>query len=173
MAYMLTDINEAVDGKFLVTKNMTSQAKVGTMIHIMSAKESPDGSVLLGYRVTGTGQNFTVRFDSIKAFCAWARPDTFIARYYECFDSDEISKYIKINNRTVVTFCVPLIVIALVLIWILFGAIIKGTAGVVLGIVFSLVAVGVVFFLYKQSKNKIKMDLYKKVSAARWGVTIK
>ncbi|MBQ5310551.1 MAG: hypothetical protein ILP19_00700, partial [Oscillospiraceae bacterium] len=113
------------------------------------------------------------RFNSIKEFCAWAKPDTFIARYYECFDSNEINKYIKINNRTVVTFCVPLIAIALVIVWILFGAIIKGTAGVVLGIVFSFIAVGVVFFLYKQSKNKIKMDLYKKVSAARWGVTIK
>ena len=170
---MLTDINEAVDSKYLVCKSMLGQAKVGTMIHVMSAKESSDGSVTIGYRITLTGQNFTARFNSIKEFCAWAKTDTFIARYYECFDSNEINKYIKINNRTVVTFCVPLIAIALVIVWILFGAIIKGTAGVVLGIVFSFIAVGVVFFLYKQSKNKIKMDLYKKVSAARWGVTIK
>ncbi|MBQ7990445.1 MAG: hypothetical protein IJ080_04205 [Oscillospiraceae bacterium] len=175
MAYTLNNVDEAVDGKYLVVRNKTGQAKVGTMVHIMSAKQSSDGRIDMGYRVTGTGQNYTARFDSIKDFCSWARPDTFIARYYECFDNNEISRYIKINNRTVVTFCLPIILIALVLIWIIFGAILgkAGAAPIVVGIICSVVAVAFVFFLYKSSKNKIKMDLYKKVSASRWGVTIK
>ncbi|MBQ3918639.1 MAG: hypothetical protein II695_03110 [Oscillospiraceae bacterium] len=174
MAYSLSNIDEAVDGKYLVVKNRTGQAKIGTMVHVMSAKQSSDGRIDMGYRVTGTGQNYTARFDSIKDFCTWARPDSFIARYYECFDNSEISKYIKINNRTVLTFCVPIIAIALVLIWIIFGAILHGKgAAIVIGIILSIVAIGFVFFLYKESKNKIKMDLYKKVSASRWGVTIR
>lgn len=175
MAYSLNNIDEAVDGKYLVVKNRTGQAKVGTMVHVMSAKQSSDGRIDMGYRVTGTGQNYTARFDSIKDFCNWARPDTFIARYYECFDANEISRYIKINNRTALTFCLPIIAIALVIIWIIFGALLgkTGAAPIVIGIIASVAAVAFVFFLYKSSKNKIKMDLYKKVSASRWGVTIK
>ena len=173
MAYMISSIDEAVDGKYLVVKDRKNQAKCGTLVHIMSSRDNGNGTYTVGYRVTGTGQDFSDTFDGLKEFCDWVKPDSFIARYYECFEISEVSKYIKINQRTFLNFCLPIMVIALVVIWIIFGAVVKGTAGVVLGIILSVAAIGGTIFFYKHSKSKIKLDLYKKIGSARWGVNFK
>lgn len=172
MANVLNSIEEAVDGKYLVVKDRRNQAKKGTLVHIMSVKEN-GGRYTVGYRVTDTKQDFTDYFDSVKEFSDWVKPDTFIARYYECFDMSEILKYIKINQRTFLTFCLPIIGIALLVIWILFAAIIKGVGAIIAAVVLSILAIGGVIFFYKHSKTQIKMDLYKKISAAKWGVQIR
>lgn len=173
MANMINSIDEAVDGKYLVVRDRKNQAKCGTLVHIMSAQENAGGGYLVGYRVTGTGQDFTERFDSLKDFCNWVKPDSFIARYYECFDISEISKYIKINQRTFLNFCLPIIIIGLIIFWILGAAIIKHAAGIVIAIVGSVICVAGALFIYKHSKTQVKMDLYKKIGTARWGVNFK
>lgn len=171
MTYMLNNIEDAVDRKFLVTKAMSHQAKVGTIIHIMSAEKAGNG-ILIGYRVTGTGDDFSVTFENIKQFTQWARPDNFIARHYESFDLKEIQHYIKVNNRSLVNFVLPILAAALVVIWIICGAIIKGAVGIVLGVVLTIAAAVGVFYIYKEQKSKVKLDLYSKVSSD-WGVVIK
>ena len=82
MAYMLKNISDAVDGKFLVTKSRPKQAEAGTIVHIMDARKLKNGGYQLDYRVTSTGQNYLIEFATLKEFYAWARPDTFIARNY-------------------------------------------------------------------------------------------
>ena len=170
MTYSLSNIEDTVDRKFLVTKALTHQAKVGTIVHIMSAEKAGNG-IIVGYRVTGTGDDFTVTFDNVKQFTQWARPDNFIARHYESFSLKEIQHYIKVNNRTMTTFVLPILAAALVVIWILCLAVIKGGVGVVLGIVLSVVAAGAILWFYKNQKSKVKLDLYSKVSSD-WGVVI-
>ncbi len=173
MANMINSIDEAVDCKYLVVKDRKNQAKCGTLVHIMSAKENSGGGYLVGYRVTNTGQDFTERFETLKEFCNWVKPDSFIARYYDCFDISEIAKYIKINQRTFVNFCLPIIIVGLIVFWILGAAIIKGGGGIVIAIVGSVISVACALFLYKHSKTQIKMDLYKKIGSSRWGVNFK
>ena len=41
----LLNIDEAVDRKFLITKNMKNQAEAGTIIHDMDAENNSDGTV--------------------------------------------------------------------------------------------------------------------------------
>ena len=83
MTYMLNDIDEAIDRKFLVTKTLSNQVQAGTIVHIMDAHSEKDGKVTVYYRITYTKQDYTVKFDNVKQFCKWARPDNFIARHYE------------------------------------------------------------------------------------------
>ena len=45
MTYMLNDIEEAIDRKFLVTKTLSNQVQAGTIVHIMDALSNKDGSV--------------------------------------------------------------------------------------------------------------------------------
>ena len=78
MAFMLYSIDEAVDCKYIITKAMSGQAKPGTLIHVMDTKENSDG-VTVFYRITKTGQNFVAKFETIKDFCKWCTPDSFIA----------------------------------------------------------------------------------------------
>ncbi|MBQ4311850.1 MAG: hypothetical protein II773_09675 [Oscillospiraceae bacterium] len=166
MAYSLNSIDEAVDGKFLITKNVSNQAQAGTLVHIMDSSQSSSG-VSVNYRVTNTGQNFTIKFGSLKDFCKWATPDTFIARYYESFTKSEILNYIKVNERTFLTFAVPIIAVALVIIWVLCLLIFKDhtVLKIILGIILSLVAAGAVTIFYKRQKTQVKLKLYKKVSS--------
>lgn len=171
MTYMLNSIDEAVDQKFLVTKNLANQVKSGSMVHIMGTKDIDNG-VVVDYRVTDTGQDFSVRFQTVKDFCNWARPDTFIARYHDSFSTKEIQHYIKVNNRSFTNFCLPIIAAALIVIWILGIAVIKGAAGTVLAIILSLAAVGGTFFLYTSQKKNVKLKLYQKVSS-NWGIAFK
>ena len=162
MAFMLYSIDEAIDCKYVVMKTMSGQAKAGTLVHIMDTNENSNG-IVVDYRVTRTGQNFVIKFDTVKDFCKWARPDTFLARHYDSFSKKEVMQYLKVKDRTFVSFCLPLIAIALVIVWILALAVIGETAGVILGVVLSIVAVLGVLFLFKTTKEKTMLKMYSKV----------
>jgi len=171
MTYMLNSIDEAIDEKYLVTKPIKNQAKVGSMVHIMNAKQNKNG-ILIDYRITTTGQNYMVKFQNINEFYKWARPDSFIARHYESFSKKEIKDYIAVNNRTFVNFCLPILLVALVVIWICALVFVKGTIGFILGGVLSVVALfGIVFFNNK-SRSSMKQKMYHKVSK-KWGIEFK
>lgn len=170
MAYILNSFDDAVDGKFLIVKSMTNQADVGTMVHIMGTNKGSGGSAVVNYRVTTTGQDYEVTFSSIKDFMAWARPDSFIARNYESFTKDEIRNYIKINNRTFASYCMPIIIALLVVVWIISILVIPGTAlKIILGAVLSVVAFLAVVVIYKKQKSGVKMKMYKKLQN-KWGI---
>lgn len=169
MAFMLYSIDEAIDRKYVVTKLLSGQAKTGTLIHVMDTHETSDG-ITVDYRVTKTGQNYVAKFPTVKDFCKWCRPDTFIARHYDSLSKKEIRQYLKITSRTFTSFCLPLILVALAVIWVLAIAAIGGTVGIILGVVLSLVAVVAVLYLFKAQKEKIKLKLYSKVNV---GVSFK
>ena len=172
MGFTLYSIDEAIDRKFVVTKTISSQAKAGTLIHIMGTKEKPD-QVSVKYRVTESGQDFVIKFDNVKQFCKWARPDNFIARNYERLTNKEITHYLKVMGRTVVSFCLPIILIALVVIWGISLFVIKSTpTNLIVGAAASAVAAIAVLIFYKVQKNNVKMRLYQKVSS-NWGVVFK
>lgn len=171
MTYMLNSIDEAIDEKYLVTKPIKNQAKVGSMVHIMNAKQNKNG-ILIDYRITSTGQNYMVKFENINEFYKWARPDSFIARHYESFSKKEIRDYININNRTFVNFCLPIFLVALVIIWILALVVIKGTVGIVLGAVLSVVALLAIVIFNNKSRSSLKQKMYRKVSK-KWGIEFK
>lgn len=167
---MLNSIDEAIDGKYLVTKYEKNQADVGSMIHIMDAREDSDGVIIVDYRLPATGQNYCARFDNINQFYKWARPDTFIARYYENFSQKEIQNYIKVSNRTFTTFCLPFIAVALVVVWIFALAVIGGSGGIVAGAILSVVAFVAVMIIFNKQKSGVKLKMYHKVSASNWGI---
>ncbi len=169
MAFMLYSIDEAIDRKYVVTKPLNGQAKVGSLIHIMDAKESSNG-ITVDYRVSQSNQSFVAKFETVKDFCKWCRPDTFIARHYESLTKKEIRQYLTITGRTFTSFCLPIILVALVVIWVLGLVIIKGAAGIILSVILSLVAVLAVLFVFKSQKEKIKLKLYSKVNV---GVSFK
>ncbi len=169
MAFMLYSIDEAIDRKYVVTKPLNGQAKVGSLIHIMDAKESSNG-ITVDYRVSQSNQSFVAKFETLKDFCKWCRPDTFIARHYESLTKKEIRQYLTITGRTFTSFCLPIILVALVVIWVLGLVIIKGVAGIILSVILSLVAVLAVLFVFKSQKEKIKLKLYSKVNV---GVSFK
>ena len=51
MAFMLYSIDEAIDCKYVVTKALKGQAKIGTLIHVMDAREKEgDQAVSQGHR---------------------------------------------------------------------------------------------------------------------------
>jgi hypothetical protein len=175
----LLNIDEAVDRKFLVTKNMKGQAETGTIIHVMDAENNSGGSVNVTYRVARFNekfhdyQDYTAKFDSLAAFCKWAQPDNFIARNYEMLSIGDIQHYIKVKNRSFTSFCLPLIIIAAALIWalLIFGPGL-GIATIVLGVLLTLlVTAGVLLLMKKQKKNE-KVRLYNKISSS-WGIVLK
>ncbi len=176
MTYLL-NINEAIDRKYLVTKSVKGQAEIGTIIHVLDA-ENVDGQVIVNYRVTHFDekfynyQDFTAKFDDISQFCKWAQPDNFIARYYENLNLKDIQHYIKIKNRTIMTFCIPLILIFTFTIWMLSLLLIGGTVAIVLSGVLTVVCSIAVFESFMAKKKKEKMRLYKKISE-RWGIVFK
>ena len=173
MNYLL-NIDEAIDRKFLVTKAMRGQAEVGTIIHVMDA-EQQGAAVIVYYRVTRYNekfhdyQDYTAKFENLAAFCKWAQPDNFIARNYECFSLRDIQHYIKIKNRSFTSFCLPIIGIAAILIWIVALVFVKGVVGIIIGALLTVVVIIAAFALLKLQKKKEKMRLYRKVSAG-WGV---
>lgn len=170
MTYTLNSIDEAVDGKFLVMKNTVNQADMGTVVHIMGASQERGGRVTVNYRVTATGQDYTIEFESIKDFCDWARPDSFIARNYDSLTKEEIQNYIKISYRTFPAFAIPILVVAFIVIWVICMLVIKGTTGVIIALVASVVAFLVVSIVYKKQKSSVKMKLYRKLQS-KWGVS--
>lgn len=163
MAFMLYSIDEAIDGVYVVTKSLNGQAKVGTLIHVMDARENSDG-IIVDYRVTRTGQNFVVKFETVKEFCKWVRPDKFIARHYDNLTKKEIRQYIKVTDRTFTTYCLPIIIVLVALIWIASFVLFKGVLRIVLAVLLSVIAFfGVVLLLNKQKEN-IKLKLYSKLN---------
>ncbi len=173
MAYVLKNINDAVDGKFLVTKSFPKQAEAGTIVHIMDARKLKTGAFQLDYRVTSTGQNYLIEFKQLKDFYAWARPDSFIARNYSSFSKKDIMHYVKVTSRTFQSFCVPLICIAIVLVWVLAFILMKGVAMKILfGLVLSIVAAAAVIFIYRKQKTGVKMKMYSMIQS-KLGVKFK
>ena len=173
MNYLL-NIDEAIDRKFLVTKAMKGQADIGTIIHVMDAEQQGQ-AVIVYYRVTRYNekfhdyQDYTAKFENLAAFCKWAQPDNFIARNYECFSIRDIQHYIKIKNRNFASFCLPIILVAAIIIWAVALFVVKGIVGIIMGSVLTLVVIILAFSLLKMQKKKEKMRLYRKVSAG-WGV---
>ena len=173
MTYMLNDIDEAIDRKFLVTKSLSNQVEAGTIVHIMDAVNEKDGSVTVYYRITYTKQDYTVKFENLKQFCKWARPDNFIARHYESFEIKEIQQYIKMKDRTFMSFYLPIILVALVIIWAV-ALILKKPIFYVVGGVLSAAIIGLVIYLYKVVKHRTMIRLYSKISSnSNWGVNFK
>ncbi len=170
MALLLYSIDEAVDRKFVVTKSIASQAKIGSLVHIMDSSEIPDG-ISVDYRITSTGQDFSIKFDNLKQFCKWARPDNFIARHYENLDKKDILHYIKVSNRTFASFCLPIIIVLLAVIWAL--AIFAFNSNFILGGILSAVAILAVIAIYRYQKTNVVLKLYSKVGTNNWGIVIK
>ena len=175
MTYMLNDIDEAIDRKFLVTKSMSNQVPAGTIVHIMGADPHKDGTITVYYRITYTKQDYTVKFDSLKSFCKWARPDNFIARHYESFNTKEIQRYIKIKDRNFTDFCLPMILVALIVVWIIILVTLQASASsIAMGAGLSVVMIVAISLMFKSSKQKAMTKLYSKVSAkSNWGVRFK
>lgn len=175
MTYMLNDIDEAIDRKFLVTKKLDNQVEPGTIVHIMDAHSNKDGSISVYYRITYTKQEYTVKFDNVKQFCKWARPDNFIARHYENFNIKEIQHYVKVKDRTFVSFCLPLILVVLAAIWILCIFVFKGgTVAIIAGLVLSIIAAVSITMLFRNNRQKALIRFYRKVSSnSNWGVNFK
>ena len=176
MTYMLNSIDEAIDRKFLVTKQMKAQAEPGSIIHVLNATKKKDG-IVVDYRVTDVGKGYSfrdyaARFGSINEFCKWARPDNFIARHYESFDLKEIQNYIKVTDRSFVTFALPIIIVG-VLIFAALGLFVIGkVVGVIVAVVGSAAVVGGMIWFFRWQKSRVKLALYGKISSD-WGVQFK
>ena len=175
----LLNIDEAVDRKFLITKNMKGQAEAGTIIHVMDAENNSDGRVSVIYRVARFNekfhdyQDYTVKFDSLAAFCKWAQPDNFIARNYEMLTIGDIQHYIKIKKRNFTSFCLPLILIGALIVWaLLFYLMGNSVATIVIGAVLTVCIAAAVLLLMKSQKKNEKVRLYNKISS-NWGIVIK
>ncbi len=174
MTYMLNDIDEAIDRKFLVTKKMNNQVEPGTIVHIMDAHNNKEGTVTVYYRITYTKQDFTVTFDNVKQFCKWARPDNFIARHYESFNTKEIQRYVKVKDRTFTSFCLPLILAVWLVIWGICLVLIPRPGCYIFASILSIVAAVGVTLIFKNSRQKALIRFYKKVSSnSNWGVNFK
>ncbi len=169
MNYIFNDVREAIDGKFLVVKSLNNQAEVGTMVHIMDAQQASDGHISISYRVVETNQDYSAEFKDIKEFCKWSRPDTFIARNYEHFSKEDIQYYIKVSNRSVMSFCVPLIAVSLIIIWAVSLLLLDIPISIIVAACLSVgVAVLIVLF-YKKQKDNLKLKLYNKIGS-KWGI---
>ncbi|MCR5707994.1 MAG: hypothetical protein K6G82_06940 [Ruminococcus sp.] len=175
----LLNIDEAVDRKYLITKNVKGQAAAGTIIHVMDAETNPGGSVNVLYRVARFNekfhdyQDYNAKFDSLAAFCKWAQPDNFIARNYEMLSISDIQHYIKVKNRNFTSFCLPLILIAAIIVWVLLYFLLDvGIPMIVLGVILTLLITAGVLLMLKKQKKKEKVRLYHKISS-NWGVVLK
>lgn len=175
----LLNIDEAVDRKFLVVRNLKGQAETGTVIHVMDAGKYSDGSVGVIYRVARFNekfhdyQDYNAKFESLAAFCQWAQPDNFIARNYEMLSIGDIQHYIKVKNRSFSSFCLPLILIAAALIWaLLILALGVRILSIVIGVLLTLAITAGVLLLMKKQKKKEKVRLYHKISS-NWGIVLK
>ena len=177
MTYLL-NIDEAIDRKFLVSKNLKGQTEAGNIIHVMDAENTSDSAVLVTYRVSHYNekfhdyQDYTVKFDNVAQFCKWAQPDNFIARNYESLSIKDIQHYIKIKNRSFTSFCLPIILAAAVVIWALSLLIIPSPIiAIIVALVLTIGVVVGVFGYFRKQKKQEKMRLYSKISSG-WGVVI-
>lgn len=168
MAFMLYSIEDAVDHKYVVNKTVRGQVKKGTLIHVMDARETSDG-ISVAYRVTKTKQDFIANFESVKQFCKWCLPSTFLAKYYDKLSTREILRYIKFENRTFLTFHLPVILVCLAVVWaasmmaVALG-IIELVPGLILAGALSVVSVVGVFVISHFAKESMTERLYQKVS---------
>lgn len=169
MAFTLYSFDETVDRRFIVTRSVKNQAKIGTMVHIMGYGKVNDGYAVK-YRVAGTNRDFTIKFENVKQFCKWARPDTFISRYYEFLSAKDIEQYLKVNNRSFTSFCLPIMLVLWAVCWLVSLLVIKGTAGVIVGAVLTVLVFFVVMKIYKSQKSKVRLKLFNQVSS-NWGVS--
>ena len=167
MAFMLFSIEDAVDCKYVVTKTVRQQAKAGTLVHIMDAKETSDG-ISVNYRITKTKQDFTIKFDTVKQFCNWCMPSQFVAKYYEKLSRKDVMTYIKSENRGFLTFYLPLILICLVAVWLVTMFVVKDMVGVMVGVIIgavtSVVVIVAVFVVSNIAHHAMRERLYRKVS---------
>ena len=98
--------------------------------------------------------------------------DNFIARNYESLNIKDIQHYIKVKNRSFTTFCLPLIIAALVVFMVLFvGLLHLGAIGAVLALVLTAGVAVFIMVIFKNQKKQEKMRLYSKISSG-WGVVI-
>ncbi len=165
MAFMLYSIDEAIDCKFIITKTMSGQAKVGSLIHVMDTKENSDG-ITVFYRITKTGQNFVAKFETLKDFCKWCTPDSFIARHYDQFSKKEILHYLSVSNRTMSSFYLPVIIVLCLIAWILMFVVFKSLAiRILLGLIFTACIAAAVFFIGNNQKDKMLMKFYSRVNS--------
>lgn len=171
MAFMLYSADDAIDSKFIVTKSISNQAKPGTLIHVMDTSETSEG-ISVDYRVTGTNQDFTIKFNNLKQFCKWIQPDSFIARHYECLTNKEVVHYMKVNGRSFASFCLPLILIAWIIIWAVSLLLLPDVVNLIVAAVLSLAAVGGVFFFDKKQKSNARMKIWSRVADSKWGMKI-
>ena len=165
MTYLLNDIQDAVDRKFLVTKTLPRPAEAGTVVHIMGTDQN-SGGITVKYRVTSTKQDFSTKFESIKDFCNWARPDSFIARYSENLSLKDVQQYIKVKNRSFTNFCLPIILVAAVIIWaVCLVAIPTKLVGIIIAACMTVLISFLVWTFFKTSKTKFMTRLYGKISS--------
>lgn len=177
MTYMLNNLDEAVDRKFLVTKPMKAQAEPGSIIHVLDVKDRKKDGYLVEYRVTDVGKGYSFRdyaakFNNVKDFCNWARPDNFIARHYEAFDLKEIQNYIKVTDRSFVTSALPIIAVLAIALFALGLFVIGGIVGIIIAVVGTLIVFGGVSWFFRWQKSRVKLNLYSKISSD-WGVQFK
>ncbi|MCQ2434256.1 MAG: hypothetical protein MJ062_03345 [Oscillospiraceae bacterium] len=176
MTYLL-DIDEAIDRKFLITKSMKGQADAGTIIHVMDAMNTKD-FVVVNYRVARFNekfhdyQDYTAKFEDLAQFCKWAQPDNFIARNYENFNIKDIQHYIKVKKRTMLTFCLPIILIAAAIIWTLAFVLVGGIPAAIVSLVLTIGTAVFVLYNFKTAKKKEKLRMYRKIGS-KWGVVFK
>ena len=167
MAFMLFSIEDAVDSKYIVTKSMRQQAKKGTLIHVMDAGETSDG-ITVKYRVTKTKQDFTAHFDTIKQFCSWCMPSSFLAKYYDKLSTRDILTYIRVENRSFLTFHLPLILICLAIVWAVAMFVVKDMVGVLIGVIIgaasSIIVIVAVLVISHIARTQMIEHLYRKVS---------
>ncbi len=168
MAFSLYSIDEAVDHKYIVIKSMKKQVKKGTLIHVMDANESSDGYTI-NYRISKTNQDFVVTFDTIKQFCNWCMPSTFLAKYYDKLSYREIIRYIKAENRGFMAFQFPIILICLAIIWpaamlTVYMNYLELPLGLIIGGAMSVVCIIGVIVIASISKKNMIERLYEKVS---------
>ncbi|MBR6986238.1 MAG: hypothetical protein IKH75_22480 [Ruminococcus sp.] len=165
MTYMLNSIEDAIDRKFLVVTSLKGQVQAGTVVHIMNAYQA-NGGVVVDYRDSVSGMDHTVKFPSIKDFYKWARPDNFIARYYDRFSVRDIQQYIKLTNRTFKSFCLPIIIAAVILVWIVCLLFIPNIiVKLIVAVALSIMVAFAIWSIYKNHHTKVMMKLYRSVSA--------
>ncbi len=173
MTYLLSSIDDAIDRKFLVTKSVAGQVEAGTLVHIMGGSQDGMG-VSVDYRVASTYQDYTIKFASLKDFSKWARPDNFIARHYDKLDKFDIQQYIKVSNASV-TSMLPVIGIALLILWIICLVLIPNkVVGAIIAVLMSVLVSFAIFRFIHNRRMKMLTKLYSKIGSgwAGGGISI-
>ena len=173
MAQYLFSFDEAIDRKFIVTKNISGQAKPGTMIHVLDCVPKGNGGCTVWYRVTESGQDFSIGFDSLKDFCNWARTDKILIRHYASLSRKDVMQYLNITNGGYTKYFLPVLLVLIVVIWIAMIMAVGGLTGIIIAVVLSLLAAVLSLFIYKAQRKKAILTIYSKVSKNNWGVIIK